>query len=96
MDQMTLAEVQALPAVVDLRTAAQALGLGRTLAYQLARRGEFPCRILRAGTAYRVPTAELLRALGLSTAAASTSAVDSSAQQRPARGSIPDRSCPGP
>jgi predicted DNA-binding transcriptional regulator AlpA len=55
MDQMTLAEVQALPAVVDLRTAARILGLGRTLAYQLARRGEFPCRILRLGGAYRGP-----------------------------------------
>jgi predicted DNA-binding transcriptional regulator AlpA len=78
MDQMTLAEVQALPAVVDLRTAARILGLGRTLAYQLARRGEFPCRILRLGGAYRVPTAELLRVLGLSpdTAAPTATAAD--------------------
>ena len=65
MERMTVAEVQALPAVVDLRTAARALGLGRTLAYQLARRGEFPCRVLRLGGAYRVPTADLLQVLGL-------------------------------
>jgi len=65
MEQMTVAEVRALPAVVDLRTAARALGLGRTLAYQLARRGEFPCRVLRLGGAYRVPTADLLEVLGL-------------------------------
>ena len=36
---MTLAEVGALPAVVDLMTAARALGIRRTTAYALARGG---------------------------------------------------------
>ena len=38
-------------------TAARALGLGRTNAYDLARRQQFPCRIIRIGDTYRVPSA---------------------------------------
>jgi hypothetical protein len=64
-----LAEVSRLPAVVDLVTAGRALGLGRTKCYQLARAGEFPCRIIRVGRSYLVPTAELLTLLGLDPAA---------------------------
>lgn len=64
-DVMTTADVEALPAVVDLMTAAQALRIGRTTAYALARDGEFPCPVLRVGGEYRVPTAGLLRVLGL-------------------------------
>jgi excisionase family DNA binding protein len=62
---MTLAELLALPVVVDVATAARALGLGRSTGYELARRGEFPCRVLRMGSSYRVPTADLLRILGI-------------------------------
>jgi hypothetical protein len=64
MKALTMAELQQLPATIDLITAARALGLGRTKAYELAKRGEFPCRIIRVGIAYLVPTAELLRLLG--------------------------------
>jgi hypothetical protein len=46
-------------------TAAGALGIGRTKAYELARTGEFPCRIIRIGDLYRVATADLIRLLGL-------------------------------
>jgi len=62
---MSRAELLALPVTVDIGTAARALGLGRSTGYELARRGEFPCRILRVGSSYRVPTAELLRVLGI-------------------------------
>ena len=62
---MTLAELLALPLIVDITTA-RALGLSRSTGYQLARRGEFPCRVLHVGSSYRVPTAELLRVLGIS------------------------------
>lgn len=61
---MSLAELGELPAVVDVVTAGKALGLGRTKSYQLARAGEFPCRVLRVGKTYLVPTAELLTLLG--------------------------------
>lgn len=64
---MSLAEVAALPAVVDLMTAAQALRIKRTTAYALARSGSFPCPVLRVGGSYRVPTSGLLRLLGLAT-----------------------------
>ncbi|UOZ06891.1 helix-turn-helix domain-containing protein [Amycolatopsis sp. WQ 127309] len=64
---MTLAEVAALPAVVDLMTAARALGIRRTTAYALARGGSFPCPVVRVGGSYRVPTSGLLRLLGLAT-----------------------------
>lgn len=60
-----LNDLDTLPVVLDLRTAARLLGIGRTKAYELARAGRFPCRILRLGTSYRVPTAELLRYLGI-------------------------------
>jgi predicted DNA-binding transcriptional regulator AlpA len=62
---MTLAELLAMPVMVDIGTASRALGLGRSTGYELARRGEFPCRVLHVGSSYRVPTAELLRILGL-------------------------------
>ena len=64
-DVMTRAELIALPAVIDVTTAARALGLGRSTAYDLARRGKFPCRVLHIGSSYRVPSAELLRVLGI-------------------------------
>jgi hypothetical protein len=50
---------------VDLTTAARALGLGRTKAYDLAHRQQFPCRVLHISDTYRVPTAGLLELLGL-------------------------------
>ena len=50
---------------VDLATAALALGLGRTRAYALASRGQFPCRVIRIGGTYRIPTAGLLELLGV-------------------------------
>jgi excisionase family DNA binding protein len=66
MRALTIAEVRALPATVDLITAARALGCGRTKAYELVRRGEFPCDVFRVGETYRVPTAALLDLLGVS------------------------------
>ncbi|WP_181792875.1 helix-turn-helix domain-containing protein [Streptomyces sp. WELS2] len=54
-----------LPVAVDLRTAARALGIGSTTAYRLIREHEFPCPVLRIGRRYRIPTTELMRALGI-------------------------------
>lgn len=65
MEPMKLTDLATLPTVIDVATAARALGLSRTYAYVLAKRGEFPCRIIRIGTGYRVPTAELLTLLGI-------------------------------
>ncbi|MEU6567861.1 helix-turn-helix domain-containing protein [Streptomyces parvulus] len=62
---LSFAEAFDLPLVVDLRTAAQALGLCPATAYKLIHQGGFPCRFLRLGWQYRIPTADLLRALGI-------------------------------
>lgn len=63
---MTREALLALPAAVDLwPTAGQALSLGRSKTYELARAGQFPVRVLRLGNSYRVPTAELLALLGI-------------------------------
>lgn len=62
---MTMAEVMMLPAVTDLVSAGKALGMGRTRSYELARAGTFPCRVLRVGRSYQVPTAGLLTLLGV-------------------------------
>jgi len=65
MSGMTRDELLALPAVIDLATAARALSIGRTRAFELVRRDEFPVPVLRVGATYRVPTAPLLWLLGL-------------------------------
>lgn len=62
---MTREELLALPVSVDLDTGNRALGLGRSKGYELAKRGEYPCKVLRLGNAYRVVTADLLELLGL-------------------------------
>ena len=61
MEPMTHEELAALPTTTTIETAARALGLGRTRAYQLAREDRFPCKVLRIGTTYRVLTADLQR-----------------------------------
>ncbi|MBO4140143.1 helix-turn-helix domain-containing protein [Micromonospora tulbaghiae] len=62
---LTHEELLRLPAIVDLSTAARALGVGRTKAYELAKQDVFPCPVLRIGTSYRVRTADLLRLVGI-------------------------------
>ena len=58
--------IRALGAVTDLPTAALICGLGRALAYNLARNGTFPVPVIRAGHLYRVPVAPILATLHLS------------------------------
>jgi Helix-turn-helix domain len=63
---LTAAEVLALPAMVDVVTAGQALGgIGRTKAHELARSGEFPVAVFTIGRSYRVRRADLLDFLGI-------------------------------
>ena len=57
---LTADEVLRLPATTDLETAASAFGIGRTTAYDLARRNEFPCRVIRAGRVLRVAERSLV------------------------------------
>jgi hypothetical protein len=62
---LTFNDIAALPVTIDLLTAARALWVSRTTAYAMARAGTFPCPVIRVGGSYRVPTAGLLRLLGL-------------------------------
>ena len=67
---MTAEQVLALPAVVDLQTAARALGIGRTAAYDLVRSGAWPTPVLRVGKLIRIPTAPIAQLLCLETSTA--------------------------
>lgn len=58
--KVTIADLLNAGATVDLITAAGALGIGRTKAYELARAGEFPCHSIRLGDTYRISTPALL------------------------------------
>lgn len=62
---MQLAELLALPVMVNLETSNRAFGLGRTKGFSLAKRGDYPCTVLRIGKEYRVRRADLLKALGV-------------------------------
>ncbi len=61
----TAEQVRTLGVRTDLATAASILGMGRTKAYDLARRGTFPVPMSRVGSRYVVPTAPLLKFLGV-------------------------------
>jgi hypothetical protein len=63
MKAPTISELRNGPPTVSLLTAAAAIGIGRTKAYELARQGQFPVAVTRVGATYRVPVASLLRFL---------------------------------
>lgn len=67
---MTEAELLALPPAVDLATAGRAFGIGRTKAFELARTGQFPVKVLQVGQKFRVPKTAILEALDVRPAAA--------------------------
>jgi hypothetical protein len=68
---MTVAELIALPASIDMETLFAALGIGRTKGYELLRSGELPVSVLQFGRTYRARTAEVLELLGVDLAAVS-------------------------
>jgi predicted DNA-binding transcriptional regulator AlpA len=68
---MNRAEIDDLPAVVDVCTAAKVLGLSRTAAYELIRVGEWPTPVFRLGKLIRIPTAPMRELLGIDSTIAS-------------------------
>lgn len=62
---LTIKEILALPASVDVPTAARCFNISESKARELARRGEFPCPVLKVDRKWKVPTAGILRALGI-------------------------------
>ncbi len=57
---MTREQMYALPPAIDVPTAAQVLGVGKGLAYELVRRGQWPTPVLRVGRFIKIPTAPLI------------------------------------
>ncbi len=62
---MNQEQLEQLPAVIDLPTAADVLSIGRTAAYELVRAGAWPTPVLRLGRLIRIPSAPLLALLEL-------------------------------
>ena len=58
---MTRDELATLPALLDVPTAAKVLGIGRSLAYDLVRRGEWPTTVLHIGKLIKIPREPLIR-----------------------------------
>ena len=58
----TLDDIRNWPPTVDLPTAARALGISRSQAYGLVKRGDAPFKVIDCGTK-RVVTASLIRLL---------------------------------
>lgn len=67
--RMDRTDLDHLPPLIDLPTAAAVLGIGRTLAYDLVRTDRFPTPVLRVGKLIRIPTAGLRRLLDADPAA---------------------------
>ncbi len=62
----TAERVRALGPTCDVPTAGRVLGISRGLAFDLARRGELPAKVLSLGRRRVVVVASLLEALGYS------------------------------
>ncbi|MFN8127167.1 MAG: hypothetical protein U0R28_00050 [Candidatus Nanopelagicales bacterium] len=54
-------DLDQLPALLDVPTAATVLRIGRSLAYELVRTGQWPTPVLRIGRLIKIPTAPLRR-----------------------------------
>jgi len=55
--------VRALGMTTDVEIAGEILGIGRTKAYEMAKNGEFPAKVLRIGRRYKVSIPALLKLL---------------------------------
>ena len=55
--------VRALGMTTDVEIAGEILGIGRTKAYEMAKNGDFPVKIVRIGRRYKVSIPALLKLL---------------------------------
>ena len=53
---------------VSVEFSARCLGIGKTKAYELISRGEYPAKVLPLGPRFRVVTSDLRQVLGLDSA----------------------------
>ena len=51
--------------IVSMEEAADLLGIGRNSAYEAAKAGRFPVRVIRVGARYLIPRADLEELLGI-------------------------------
>lgn len=56
----SLDEIRAWGATTDIVKAGIVFGIGRNKAYELARTGDFPVRVIRIGKSYRVVVGEIV------------------------------------
>jgi hypothetical protein len=78
--------VRRLGMTTDLATAAAILGIGRTLAFDLVRTGQFPIRLIRLGRRVLVPVPDILDYLGVPPTSAEPVGDRPSDDRRDARG----------
>ena len=52
-----------VPCMLDVPQAARMLGIGRTLAYELVRTGEWPTPVVRVGRLIKIPSGPLVELL---------------------------------
>lgn len=71
--QWSEAEVRQLPVRIDVPTCSSVLGIGISHGYVMINNGTYPVEVLRIGRKMVVPTAGLLRLLGLDTSTTVTS-----------------------
>jgi predicted DNA-binding transcriptional regulator AlpA len=57
---LTMRQIRELPAAIDPETAAAALGLSRSWAYESLRRGDFPARAIKVSGRWRVITSSVI------------------------------------
>ena len=60
-------EVRRLPPALTVVQAAGLLGISRSNAYHAVRTDSWPTRVVRVGRCIRIPTADVLRLLGIET-----------------------------
>ena len=63
--QLSHEDLQVLPPLVNVPTAAAALGISRSTAYELIRTGGWPTPVLHLGTVIRIPSRDLKKLIGL-------------------------------
>lgn len=66
--KLTLADIEDLPAMLDVPTAGRLLGISRATAYRLAATDDLPVLVVPVGRSLRVPAAPLLALLRLTRA----------------------------
>ena len=88
----TLDEVRTWPAAVDVTTAAKALGISPSTAYEWIKIGQFPARVISVRGGHRVVTAGLVRLLSETNRPKAVGPLPEKPRGRPGQGRPPEHS----